>query len=290
MSYVDLHIHSHYSDGVFSPKDLIRMAVEKHLTALAICDHDNIQATDEALREGAAAKIEVLTGVELSTVHRNYEDLHLLGYNFDHHDTKLTNALQRFQTCRETRTLKIMNNINQRLAEEGKQPLDFAFIRSQAQGALGRPHIARALIREGYVRDVPDAFERYLRLCNEPKHFFPAAEALELILGAGGVPVLAHPYLLTRDMKKLEALCLELIPQGLKGIEAWSSGATADETAQFITLARRHGLIVTGGSDFHGFDADTLTIGTGRGNLRVPYQCVKEIRQECEKQKRCHEN
>jgi predicted metal-dependent phosphoesterase TrpH len=182
-----------------------------------------------------------------------------------------------------------MNNINHLLAEEGRKLLDFDNIRSPARGALGRPHIARALIRQGYARDVSDAFERYLRPCNEPKSFFPTPEAIALILAAGGVPVLAHPHLVTRDMKTLDNLCQELIPEGLKGIEAWSSGATREESELFITLARKRNLIVTGGSDFHGLD-NIVMIGKGRGNLRIPYSCVEEIKQFREKREKVCEH
>lgn len=285
MPYVDLHIHSHYSDGMSTPRELIRMAAEKNLAAVAICDHDNIDATDEALYGGALAGIEVLTGVELSTVFGEFQDLHLLGYGFDHHNPELKQALKKFQDFRVTRNLKIMDNINRLLAAEGRKILDFNEIRSQARGALGRPHVAQALIRQGCARDVSDAFNRYLHPCNEPKYFFPTPEAIALILSAGGVPVLAHPHLITRDMRVLDDLCQKFIPEGLAGIEAWSSGATRNETDQFITLARRRGLIVTGGSDFHGFDPDTLMLGTGRGNLRIPYRCVEEIKQFREERK-----
>ncbi len=278
MRYVDLHLHSHYSDGLSTPRELIRMAAEKNLAAVAICDHDNVDATDEVFSEGALAGIEVLTGVELSTVFGEFQDLHLLGYGFDHHNLKLKQALKEFQDFRATRNFKIMDNINHLLAEKGRKPLDFEEVRSQARGAMGRPHVARALIRQGYAKDLSDAFNRYLHPCNEPKRFFPTPEAIALILSAGGVPVLAHPHLITRDMRILEDLCQKFIPEGLAGLEAWSSGTTCNETQQFITLARRRGLIVTGGSDFHGFDPDVLALGTGRGNLRVPYQCVEEIK------------
>ena len=279
MRYVDLHLHSFYSDGVFTPRELIRMAAEKNLAGVAICDHDNIEATDEALCEGALTGIEVISGVELSTVFGEFQDLHLLGYGFDHHNPEFKKALREFQDFREKRNYKIMDNINHLLAEEGKTPLNFDEIRSKARGALGRPHVAQALVSQGYARDVSDAFERYLHPCNEPKRFFPTPEAIALILSAGGVPVLAHPNLVTRDMKKLDNLCQELIPQGLAGIEVWSSGTTREESEKFITLARKRALIVTGGSDFHGFDTDALMLGTGRGNLRIPYSCMEEIKQ-----------
>ena len=112
MRYVDLHLHSNYSDGVCTPRELIHKAAEKNLAAVAICDHDNIEAVDEALHEGALAGIEVLSGVEFSTVYGEFQDLHLLGYGFDHHDPKLNQALKEFQDFRETRNYKIMNNIN----------------------------------------------------------------------------------------------------------------------------------------------------------------------------------
>jgi len=289
MRYIDLHLHSHYSDGVLAPAELIRLASEKNLAAVAICDHDNIEAADEAIAAADRSGIEILSGVELSTVFGEFQDMHLLGYGFDHHHPRLQQALREFQDYRTGRNRKILNNLNQLLTEEGRTPLDFEAIRSQTRGALGRPHLAAALIREGYARDVGDAFVRYLHPCNEPKRFLPTAEAIILILEAGGVPVLAHPQLVTRDMRLLEELCQELIPEGLAGLEAYSSGTTQDETAQFITLARRHGLIVTGGSDFHGLE-NGVAIGIGRGNLRVPYACLEEIRRCRAEGKKCRVN
>ncbi|MBN2428740.1 MAG: PHP domain-containing protein [Deltaproteobacteria bacterium] len=284
MPYVDLHLHSHYSDGQSSPTELIRMAAENDLAAVAICDHDNVDATDEAIAAADRAGIEILTGVELSTVFGQFQDLHLLGYGFDHHHPHLRQALREFQDFRATRNRRIMENINRLLLEEGRKPLDFATIRNRTRGALGRPHVAGELVRLGYVKDMGEAFSRYLHPCNEPKRFLPTPEAISLVLEAGGVPVLAHPYLITKSRGLLDELCQNLVPEGLEGLEAYSSSSTQEETAQLITLARRHGLIVTGGSDFHNLESG-LMIGTGWGNLRVPYQCLKDLRRQLAQKK-----
>jgi hypothetical protein len=277
MPYIDLHLHSHYSDGVFSPAELIHMAAEKSLAAVAICDHDNIDATDEAMAAAQKAGIEYLAGVELSTVFGEFQDLHLLGYGFDHQHPRLRQALREFQDYRTIRNRKIMANINRQLTEEGREPLHFEAVRKGSQGTLGRPHIAGELIRLGYVQDMIAAFDRYLKPCNEPKRFFPAPEAIALVLEAGGAPVLAHPCLITKDLRLLDEICRQLVAAGLAGLEAYSSSASQEETAQLITLARRQGLIITGGSDFHNAEAG-LAVGTGRGHLKVPYQCLQELR------------
>ena len=253
------------------------MAAENDLDAVAICDHDNIDATEEAMAAAGRARIEILTGVELSTVFGQFQDLHLLGYGFDHQHPHLRQALGEFQDFRAARNRKIMDNINQLLIQEGHRPLDFDAVRNRTRGALGRPHVAGELVRLNYVRDMGEAFERYLHPCNEPKRFLPTPEAISLVREAGGVAVLAHPYLITKNRGVLDELCQKLAPAGLEGLEAYSAGSTQEETAQLITLARRHGLIVTGGSDFHNLESG-LMIGTGWGNLRVPYQCLKDLR------------
>ena len=275
---VDLHLHSTCSDGALDPAALVRMAAKVGLAAIAVADHDNVDGIDEALNEGRSCVVEVLPAVELSVVWQDFSDIHLLGYCFDHHHSELRAALAEFRDFRSRRNQQIVERINQRLAEEGRSPLDFDAIRQRAGGTLGRPHIAQELIAQGHVQSKDEAFERYLVPCNVAKRYFPIAEAISLIQRAGGVTSLAHPAYISRDRQVLKRLFDAFVAYGLDGIEVYSNQATNDDIDWFLGEAYRRGLLVTGGSDYHGGGQEELVLGGLRGNLRVPYRCVEELR------------
>lgn len=275
---VDLHLHSNFSDGVHPPTEVVRMAARAGLAAIALCDHDNIDGIDEAQAAGEALGVEVLAGVELSALWQGYEDIHLLGYGFDHHHPGLQRALAEFRDFRERRNEHIVARVNEKLLAEGREPIDFETVRQKAGGTVGRPHIAMALMDAGHVKGSEEAFVRYLVPCNVAKRFFPLDEAIALVHQAGGVAVLAHPPFITNDLKTFEALLDGFVPLGLDGVEAWNSGASNNQIDQYITAARRRGMIVTGGSDYHGIEGGEIVIDGGRGNLKIPYTCVEEIR------------
>lgn len=279
--YVDLHLHSTCSDGLYPPEEVVRMARGVGLSAMALADHDNIDGIDAAIAAGAQLGIEVVTGTELSVVFGRYNDIHLLGYGFDHHHPRLVEALAFFRDFRFRRNELIVERVNEKLASEGRAQIDLAAVRAKAGGTVGRPHIAMALIELGLVGNSEEAFERYLIPCNVQKRLFPIAEAIELIHAAGGVAVLAHPPFITPSRKALTELLDTFVGLGLDGVEAWNCGADNNTVDATITLARRRGLIVTGGSDFHGIDNEQLRFGGARGNLRIPYACVEEIRARC---------
>lgn len=275
---VDLHLHSTFSDGVLTPSELVAEAARIPLRAIALADHDNVDGVTEALQAGRELGVEVITAVELSVVWGDYQDLHLLGYAFDHENRALLEALADFRAFRAGRSERIVGNINRQLASEGRALLDYATIRSRAGGTIGRPHIGHALLAAGYVTSMDEAFKRYLVPCNEPKRYFPIDEAIRLVHNAGGCTVLAHPPFIGVDDATLEELLHTFITLGLDGLEAYNSGAGNDDIDRSITQARRLGLIVTGGSDFHQPLAGGIVMGRGRGNLKVPYRCVEEIR------------
>jgi hypothetical protein len=284
--YVDLHLHSTCSDGVHPPYEVVRLAAQAGLAAIALCDHDNVDGIDAAMTEGEKIGVEVLSGIELSVMWERFKDIHLLGYGFDHHHPELKQALKEFQDFRESRNERIVARVNERLKREGRgEPIDFKEVRALAGGTIGRPHIAMALIEKGYVHDTEEAFQRYLVPCNIQKHFFPIEEAIGLVHRSGGVTVLAHPPFITRDRTVLKELLDVFVPMGLEGIEAYNSGATNEEIDWYITQARRRNLLVTGGSDYHGLLGSGIAIGIGRGNLKIPYQCVEDIRQALERRK-----
>jgi len=277
-TYVDLHLHSTCSDGYLSPEEVVQLALNAGVCALALADHDNIDGISHAITAGNAVGIEVLPAVELSSQWLEYTDMHLLGYGFDYQDPYLIRALNEFQEFRLTRNRQIVDRVNLKLLDEKKLPLDPEAVLKLAGGTIGRPHIALALRQAGYVNSNDEAFSRYLVPCNVPKHYFPADAAIKLIHGSGGIVVLAHPPYVTRDRRKLEKLVAELVGLGLDGIEAYNNGSGLEDTDWLIKLARKYNLVVTGGSDFHGDSGSLIEVGKGIRGLRVPYQCVEEIK------------
>lgn len=275
---VDLHLHSHCSDGLYAPAEVIRRAAEAGLGAAALADHDNVDGVDEAMQAGKVLGIEVLSAVELSVIWESFQDIHLLGYGIDHHHPGLRSALREFRAFRAGRNECIVERINQKLAAEGRAPIAFAEVQAHAEGSLGRPHIAKVLIERGYVRNHDEAFVRYLVPCNVPKRYFPIDEAIDLIHQAGGITSLAHPPYITEDRRQLKQLFDAFAAMGLDGIEAYSNRCTNADIDWYISEARRRDLIVTGGSDYHGVEGADIVIGGGRGNLRIPYRCVEDIR------------
>jgi hypothetical protein len=221
----------------------------------------------------------VLSGVELSVVWEGIEDIHLLGYGFDHHHQGLRQALREFRDFRENRNEQVVARVNDRLRQEGRQSIDFARVLALAGGTVGRPHIAMALREQKLVATSEEAFQRYLVPCNVAKRFFPVAEAIELIHAAGGVAVLAHPPFITNDRAVFLRLLDALVALGLEGVEVYSNGAGNDDIDWYITESRRRGLLITGGSDFHGMEGEIIVVGGSRGNLRIPYALLDELRQ-----------
>lgn len=276
--FVDLHLHSHCSDGLYAPAEVIRRAAAAGLAAAALADHDNVDGIDEALQAGNTYGIEVLPAVELSVLWESYRDIHLLGYGIDHYHPGLIAALEDFRAFRAGRNERIVERINEKLAEEGRAPIGFAEVLSHAGGTLGRPHIAMVLIEKGFARNHDDAFIRYLIPCNVPKRYFPIDEAIALIHRAGGIASLAHPPYITDDRRQLRRLFDAFVAMGLDGLEAYNNRSTNADIDWYISEARRRNLIVTGGSDYHGVEGADIVIGGGRGNLRIPYSCVEDIR------------
>lgn len=286
MVKVDLHLHSTCSDGIYPPAEVVRLAAEAGMAAIGLADHDNIDGIDEAQEAGRKLGVTVISAVELSSQWESYHDIHLLGYGFDHHDPELCRELKSFQDFRAGRNLQIIEKVNEKLADEGRAPIDPETVQKKAGGTIGRPHIAQALQEAGYVEGNDEAFERYLVPCNVPKRYFPLDQAIDLIHRCGGVAVLAHPPYITRNRFELEQLVKLFVTFGLDGIEAYNNGATIEDIDWSIRLARKYNLIVTGGSDYHGTQGSDVEIGCGFGRLSIPFSCVEEI---CEARLKRHE-
>jgi predicted metal-dependent phosphoesterase TrpH len=277
---VDLHTHTRFSDGSLTPAELVRLARTNGVRVLSVTDHDHVGGIDEALEVGDTAGIEVIPGIELSITYAEFEDIHLLAYYLAWHDPHLRARLESFRMARETRAERILERINGKLVQEGREPIAYEAVKAQVQGAFGRPHIATALIDHGYVPDMNTAFTEYLIPCNVAKYFMPADEAMTLVRQARGLSSVAHPRFITQDRVRLRQVIQELGALGLDGIEAYHSHHDAEEQLYFIRLANQLGLTITGGSDYHGFRTKTTPADSGGklGSLQLPYGFAVRLR------------
>ena len=273
---VDLHIHSTSSDGIFKPSELVKIAAEAEIAVIAIADHDSIDGINEAISAAAAFGITVIPAVELSVEYEKYHDVHILGYWIDHTDPAFVRMLSLFRETRESRGLKVIDRINLKLESEGRNPIESSAVMALAEGALGRPHIARILIEKGYCTNMQDAFTNYLQPCNVPKEYLPFDDAVREIVRIGGVPVLAHPQSITRNREELTKIIWDMSRRGLGGIEAFSTMGFDGDDGFLRHLADSLGLAVTGGSDFHGTE-EGLVMGKGRGNLHITTEILETL-------------
>jgi hypothetical protein len=277
MGYVDLHLHTTASDGVMSPSEMVRYAKAKGLQAISITDHDTIGGLEEGLAEGERIGFEVIPGIEISAEH-SPGSMHLLGYFFDIHDPTLNERLKYLQRAREERNPKMVEKLN----ELGVDITYEEVLRASGGGQVGRPHFAQVLIEKRYVRNFQEAFERYLKKgapAYVDKFRFTPRDAIHFITEARGVAVLGHPNTLgLNGYIELENLILNLLKEGLKGIEAHYPEHSSTEVAQFKALAERHGLILTGGTDYHGIEKESVDVGVGRGEMKLPYSLVERLK------------
>ena len=278
---IDLHVHSTFSDGIHTPTELIHLAVTYGVSVLALADHDSMDGIDEARSAAANTGIEIVPAVELSVEFSEYNDVHLLGYLIEHHDETFRDALKQFRLRRDERGKRIIDRINEHLAAEKKDSLRYEDLTHSSEGALGRPHIARRLIAIGAVRTMQEAFDKYLEPCNVPKQYFPMEDALAEIRRVGGVAVLAHPTSISNDRSILFSVIKELAEMGLDGIEAFSNMSTFDDSRFLKEVADGLGLLVTGGSDFHGGDV-SREIGTLHNGIKVTDELMISLRRRHE--------
>lgn len=274
---IDLHTHSSCSDGVLPPAQLLAAAQLAGLSTIALCDHDTVSGVEAAILAGGKLGVEVIPGVELSVCFKGYTDVHLLGYWIDIYADELTERLDTFAFRRSNRNREIIMAVNQALQQEQKAPLTIEEVEALADGVMGRPHIARALLQRGYVSGMEDAFSRYLVPCDVPKTYWPMEDALRTIQRVGGVAVLAHPTSITRDQQILTELITELNELGLDGVEVYNTLAAEHEIMFLQSLANRLNLIPTGGSDFHGIEEHDL-LGKGRGGTHFSDALLPPLR------------
>ncbi len=277
MNQVDLHCHTTASDGSLSPEQLVGRAAHLALTIIAITDHDSVEGVPAALAAGRSFGVEVIPGVEINTDVPGGE-VHVLGYFVDHRHARLQSELARLREGRLARAREMVD----RLAGMGAPISLERVLKLSRGGAVGRPHVAQALIEAGHVTGFGQAFDLYIGR-NSPAYVerikFSPVEACQLIRLAGGVPVVAHPLVFdasgaVKNALPLDALLPELKAGGLMGLEVYYPNYDAHTTESLMAAARRHNLLVTGGTDFHGVQAERVDLG----GIYVPMKAVRRLR------------
>ena len=271
---IDLHIHSLASDGSFSPVEILDLVQKTGLGAFSITDHDTVAGNVDVLEIGIPESVKFLSGVEISSYppepFTSSGSFHILGYGFDIDNQPLNKSLEKFQLARETRNPEIIKKLN----DAGLDISMDEVIQESGGGLVGRPHIANVMVRRGYVPSIKDAFNKYLakgKPAFVDKYRIDCENAIRLIKDAGGIPVLAHPITLGVGFLEMEELLETMVGLGLLGLEAHYSTHSPEETEKYCQLASKLGLLITGGSDFHGSLKDNIDIGKGEGSLEVPY-------------------
>jgi predicted metal-dependent phosphoesterase TrpH len=244
---IDLHLHTNKSDGRLSPTELVRLAHKGGVRRMALTDHDTTAGVEEAMAEGAHLGVEVIPGVELGTDSRS-GDLHMLGLFLDYRDQQFQETMARFREGRVARVHTIVSN----LAEVGVNISVDRVFEIAGEASVGRPHVAQALLEAGYVKAMPEAFEKWLAYGGPgdvPREKLSPEDAIGLIHAVGGLAVVAHPYEGKNVLDQLPGLA----EAGLDGVETYYQGYGPDRVGELTALCGKLGLLPTGGSDFHGF-------------------------------------
>jgi hypothetical protein len=274
MSYADLHLHTNFSDGTYTPEELVSHGRRHGFAALALTDHDTVEGCARMAVACQAAGIEFISGTEL-TAEINGIELHLLAYCVDLDNQKLLSEVGRFQIVRQNRIREMVARLNHlNIPLQADAVFAIANCRSP-----GRPHVARALVQAGLCSSLDEAFERFLKTNRPawvPKSKMSAVDAINVIHNAGGVAVMAHP-----GLNRTDDIIPELVAAGLDGIECFHSKHSTSVSQHYLELADEHHLLVTGGSDCHGMNKGKPLIGT----IKLPYQHVEKLKERATSRK-----
>ncbi len=283
MLAVDLHVHSTCSDGTFTPTELVDYAIEKELAAFALTDHDSVAGLDEAIAYAKKLSLtktnvpEVIPGIEFSTEYQG-GDIHIVGLYIDYHSQTFLNHIDNFVHSRDLRNKKMCT-----LLREGTG-MDISYeklLEAFPNSVITRAHYAKYMLEHGYIKNRNEAFERYIGdNCPYyiPREKVTPADAINLIRDVGGIPILAHPTLYHMGKERLNQMVSELKDAGLVAIEAIYSTYSSAEEREMRALADKHGLTISGGSDFHGSIKPGLDLGVGYGKLHVPYTVLENLK------------
>ncbi|MFT4690523.1 MAG: PHP domain-containing protein [Verrucomicrobiia bacterium] len=267
MKFADLHMHTNFSDGTFTPEELAQRGYDRGLRVLALTDHDTVDGCE---RMGTACEklgIEYITATELTAEYDGYE-IHLLGYYLDTHNQHFLTKLDAFQKVRQSRIVEMAEAL-QKVGVPLEADSVFELARCKSPG---RPHVARAMVNAGLVQSIDVAFSKYLKKGKAawvPKFTISAVEAIELIHGAGGIAVMAHP-----GLNRTDEVLPPLIEAGMDGIECFHSRHSTNDCERYESMAEKHGVLITGGSDCHGMNKGQPLIG----GIKLPYVYVERMR------------
>lgn len=284
MSYIDLHVHSTASDGTYTPSQLVSYGLEKGLLAIALTDHDTVAGLDEAFAAAGDTSLEVIAGIEFSTEYHG-KDVHIVGLDIDYRSESFQQELTRFQNSRDLRNEKMIAL----LRDQGFSITWGQMEAEYGKGVWTRAHFGRFLLEHGYVSDISEAFRLYLGdgcPCFIPREKVTPGQAVRLIRQNHGIPILAHPLLYHFSEEELRGLIRELKEDGLLATEAMYSTFSAQEEAYVRNLAKAMGIAVSGGSDFHGANKPHIDLGSGCGNLKIPYEVLTRLRQARDQEER----
>lgn len=282
MGFVDLHVHSNASDGTFSPSQVVELAKNAGLDAFALTDHDTTADVPEALEKGRDLNIEVIPGIEVSSSFDGTE-IHILGLFVNSDDPVLAAMLEKMRISRDRRNEKMLEN----LAADGISFTKEELCGDNPDTIITRAHIAHALVAKGICSGMDQAFKKYLQYgghyCPQKEHLSPE-EVVKTLISNGAFVALAHPFQYKFGDKKTEELIAHMADLGMKGLEVYHSSNNKLESMKLQEMAVRHHLLPTGGSDFHGGNKPDISIGTGRGGLRVSSLLLEDIKRERAKQ------
>ncbi len=276
---VDLHTHSCCSDGTFSPTELVLLAKQKGLSAIALTDHDTADGIAEFLKAGEFYGIETIGGMEFAALWPKYHhpEIHIVGLGIDCHAPALLHFIENIQQSRVNRNIHMAENLT-RIG----LPVSLEEVTNNAGGKIiTRAHFANVLLEKGMVSDRKTAFARYLSpgCPGYVLRDFPTPKAcIETIKKSGGAAILAHPTLYGLDTEELSLLCEELVSYGLDGMECYYTTFTPKQTAAMKKIAETYALLPSGGSDFHGKNKPNIQLGTGLGNLSLPYSLWENLK------------
>ena len=248
---IDLHTHSDASDGIYSPIQLIDYAKKNNITTLALTDHDTVAGISSAMDYAGKIGFDLVPGIEFS-IDYSGGSLHLIGLYIDFQNSDLIDTVHSLQLVRENRVIKIIEDLNKHGIE-----ISIEEITNESRGSsIGKPHIARAMMKLGYGNDVTEIFKNYM-IKGKPgyikKENIKLEEAVSITLKSGGIPILAHPISLNfKSFEQFESMLKDMVQVGVKGMEVYSSMHSKDEVNKFLTIAKKYKLIISGGSDFHG--------------------------------------
>ena len=275
MGFVDLHVHSNASDGTLSPTQVVELAAAAGLDAMALTDHDTVDGVPEAMAAAEKSGIRIIPGIELSSIYEGKE-IHILGLFVNPAAPALTDMLKSFRRIRDERNLTVIS----RLADDNMTFTQEMLTAGNPDTVITRAHIARAMVAAGYASSMDQAFKRFLKYGGKycPCKASPPPEViLDTLLENRAFVSLAHPFQYNLGDKGIRRLAEHLRGLGMQGLEVYHSSHNQYESAKLKDLARELGLLPTGGSDFHGSNKPDISIGTGRGRLRVTSLLLDDI-------------